>query len=215
MDFFSENFVKFFLARRRKLVKSPFTRFFFNRTKQEEQEYIPDALPRKEPVPSSRLLLLLLLLEPKNNKAKVERTHSNPFFFVATWRHAKKSGTKSGALCVCISAARRGERGNVHFRGNCTEAVWAVTRWHGAVACRTGVHARNWAMCRLARPTALYEHCGENIWFSRWPSATVKFRPHCFERRNVDRRWGREGRGEGGEEGLRGVERRGGRVGLV
>lgn len=95
---------------------------------------------------------------------------------------AQKSGKSTRSTRKCpVSRKLRG--GSGQWQADTAVCV-ACNNEHAARAReegrRVGLGA---AMCRLARATALYEHCGENIWFSRWPSATVKFRPHCFEGR--------------------------------
>lgn len=165
----------------------------FNRTKQgEEGENIPNVWEKR--------IFFSSLVQTE------EPIKQNVFHPILVFFPSVKAREKVERIKCTRTGWDGGERGNVHFRGNYTEGSG---QWHADTALsrvRTG--ARNWAMCRLARATTLYEHCGENIWFSRWPSATVKFRPHCFERRNVDRG---KGEGEGREKGwfgLRAVDRR-------
>lgn len=169
-------------------LHSPFTRFLIESRRKKEEKF--PRFPQKGtyPSPSSPPLPPPPSFKPKNNKAKV----ANEEYSILILFHPSFFRTKKTGVHVRGVGWWRSKGGNVHFRGNYTEASG---QWHADTALsRVGTGARNWAMCRLARATTLYEHCGENIWFSRWPSATVKFRPHCFERRNVGRRG--VGRGE-------------------
>lgn len=162
----------------------------FNRGAGEKRRKNFLASHRKERIRLRLLLLSLLLLLSNRRTIKQKwRTRSILFSFYSTHLSSAREREKDGCT--------RTRRGMMAVeRGKCP-LPWKLHggQWHADTALsRVGTGARNWAMCRLARATTLYEHCGENIWFSRWPSATVKFRPHCFERRNVGRRG--VGRGE-------------------